>query len=188
MQHPRLNWQPSAPSGERCDAAHNTAGTLSLRWHVPGAPKGARRNPEGAMRDRLAVKLLAILGSVVVGLLVLLEPALADDQYDWGLNPALASEANILGEYQTLVEVHQAGDGVGPTWYRIGHVLEPCCPGTASVQWNDSHQYDTGDESGRGDQRLRPSSRSTKDRTASDPCGTALAPSSMCRAQIDTSS
>jgi len=92
------------------------------------------------MREmRLAVKALAILGSVVVGLFVLLEPALADNQYDWGVNPALT------GEYPgTLVEVHQGSDGVGPLWYRTGHVSAPCCPEIALVQWDDSSQYDIG--------------------------------------------
>jgi hypothetical protein len=53
-------------------------------------------------------------------------------QYDTGVAPAVAIDGN------TVVEVHQGGEGVGPLWYRVGTVTG------SQINWSDSYQYDTG--------------------------------------------
>jgi hypothetical protein len=62
----------------------------------------------------------------------------AAQQYDVGLHPAVAT---IGGN---IVEVHQAGAGVGPLWYRTA--VKPAWTGAPGqvFHWFDSHAYDTG--------------------------------------------
>jgi len=40
-----------------------------------------------------------------------------------------------------VVEVHQAGDGAGPLWYRVGTLY----PGDYGIAWEASHPYDNGE-------------------------------------------
>jgi hypothetical protein len=59
-------------------------------------------------------------------------------QYDNGIHPAVASTTRLDSE--GVVEVHQATDGVGPLWYRVGQVDVTA----RQIQWGDSFQYDNG--------------------------------------------
>jgi hypothetical protein len=51
-------------------------------------------------------------------------------QYDNGAAPAVAIDGN------TVVEVHQGGEGFGPLWYRVGTVAG------SQINWSNSYQYD----------------------------------------------
>jgi len=55
-------------------------------------------------------------------------------QYDNGLNPKAATDGS------TVVEVHNAGYGVGPLWYRVGQANFSF----KSIQWGNSVRYDYG--------------------------------------------
>ena len=58
--------------------------------------------------------------------------------YDnFGARPAVAIGTGSAST-NTVVEVHQGADGVGPLWYRVGVALG------SGVQWGDSHPYDAG--------------------------------------------
>jgi hypothetical protein len=53
--------------------------------------------------------------------------------YDYGWNPSVAYAGS------SVVEVHNAGNGVGPMWYRVGHIT-----GQYTISWGPGHQYDNG--------------------------------------------
>ena len=55
-------------------------------------------------------------------------------QYDSGLRPSVAVAAAPVGTF--AVEVHQAGSGVGPLWYRVGQLSG------SAIQWGASFQYE----------------------------------------------
>jgi hypothetical protein len=52
-----------------------------------------------------------------------------------GLKPALAA----AGTAADFLEAHQAMEGVGPLWYRIGQLLKG-----NRVVWSDAGKYDSG--------------------------------------------
>jgi hypothetical protein len=56
--------------------------------------------------------------------------------FDNGLNPRVA----LAGK--NVVEVHNAGLGVGPLWYHVGQLRTPF----SSIQWGGSHQYESAGE------------------------------------------
>ena len=58
-------------------------------------------------------------------------------QYDnFGLNPSVATPSVGIGGLDSVVEVHNGGNGAGPLWYRTGTVS------ASTIDWNDSHQFD----------------------------------------------
>jgi hypothetical protein len=62
------------------------------------------------------------------------------DQYDVGVNPAIA----IVGNPLFAVEVHQAAEGVGPLLYRTGQFQVHSAGVKIGLAWSASHQYDYG--------------------------------------------
>ena len=57
-------------------------------------------------------------------------------QFDNGFNPRVA----LAG--QNVVEVHNAGLGVGALWYHVGKLKTPF----SNVQWGNSHEYESSGE------------------------------------------
>jgi hypothetical protein len=56
--------------------------------------------------------------------------------YDNGFNPRVA----LAGK--NVVEVHNAGVGVGPLWYHVGQLSKPF----SGIKWGGSHQYESAGE------------------------------------------
>ena len=56
--------------------------------------------------------------------------------FDNGFNPRVA----LAGK--NVVEVHNAGVGVGPLWYHVGQLKTPF----TNIQWGGSHQYESSGE------------------------------------------
>src|SRR5277367_582534 len=56
--------------------------------------------------------------------------------YDNGFNPRVA----LAGK--TVVEVHNAGVGVGALWYHVGQLKKPF----SGINWGGGHQYEASGE------------------------------------------
>jgi hypothetical protein len=74
-------------------------------------------------------------------------------QYDNGVNPAVAMSSyfqptppsGVLSGWSVVLEVHQAGLGVGPLWCRVGRVVRnPPSAVNLSITWGKSVHYDNG--------------------------------------------
>lgn len=60
-------------------------------------------------------------------------------QYDVGTSPSIALSGGVY-----VLEAHQAGDGIGPLWYRVGY-LDPTGNVNTPIDWGPSHEYAVGE-------------------------------------------
>jgi hypothetical protein len=69
------------------------------------------------------------------------------DQYDKGYNPKVAIDPfpiyGPIANINTVVEVHQAGEGISDLWYHVGS-LAVYADGKTYLTWGPSYQFDYG--------------------------------------------
>jgi hypothetical protein len=108
-----------------------------------GLAANTQRSKETTMKNHV-VKSLAIFLALVLGM-ACTQSASAQTcsanftnsfDYDNGFNPKVAFAG------KNVVEVHNAGTGVGPLWYHIGRLASPF----TSIQWHIPVQYETSGE------------------------------------------
>jgi len=110
--------------------------TKLRRWPLPIRGHSTPTTVRGSTRTVLLATISAWLAAAC------LSPAgaLAAWPFDAGLNPSVAAS-----NFGPLVEVHQAGAGIGPLWYSLGTPRYPAYGSFGdAIQWQWAQQYDFG--------------------------------------------